>query len=76
MATDFAATAGGMDNPPPFTEAGTGAPPPVNKDRTHAAAGSSSQQQQGTVHGRVQICHKSLSVIYDMYKNLNPVTCT
>ena len=28
-----------MDNPPPFTEAGTGAPPPVNNDRTHAAAG-------------------------------------
>ena len=38
-AADFAATAGGMDNPPPFTEAGTGAPPPVNNDRTHAAAG-------------------------------------
>ena len=37
-AADFAATAGGMDNPPPFTEAGTGAPPPVNNDRTHAAA--------------------------------------
>ena len=53
-AAQFAASAGGMANPPPFTEAGTGvappppfteagrgagAPPPVNNDRTHAAAG-------------------------------------
>ena len=38
-AAQLATTAGGMDNPPPFTEAGTGAPPPVNNDRTHAAAG-------------------------------------
>ena len=32
------------------------------------AAGSSSQQQQGTVHWRVQICHKSLSVVYYIKK--------
>ena len=40
----------------------------AEEDRTHAAAGSSSQQQQGTVHWRVQICHKSLSVVYYIKK--------
>ena len=40
-AAQFAASAGGMANPLPSTEAaaGAGAPPPVNNDRTHAAAG-------------------------------------